>query len=275
MINFIRKNPILVMFVLFVVTEIGIRFNLGDSVWGKIPCRFVLGVIMLGTLYIVAGKEIFTWTKKSGRYAFLRSSYLLGLPFVLFAIQLILDSVKGFKDNGIAVVISYLLLSLCIGFFEEGIYRGIMVNGLVKVFPKTRAGLWQAVVISGLIFGFIHVWTYIFAIGTNPVSVIVQMAGKTFVTGIFGLLLAVIYLKTKNIWVCMIVHALNDFLAFLALIGLGMDDIKIQYVDTALTMNPEIFFSQVFPQLLTSIPNLIIALIILKKLKPSECVIWK
>ena len=61
------------------------------------------------------------------------------------------------------------------------------------------------------LFGFFHVMGYIPYIGINPISVIIQMAVKTIVTGASGMLFVAIYMKTKNIWACVIVHALNDF----------------------------------------------------------------
>ena len=268
--NLICKKPVITMVVLLIVQQVGISLDIGDSIWGQIPNRLVLGVIMIETMYIVAGKEIFIWTKKSGKYALLRSSYALVLAgFSSIAVAVLMGSNNNFNYR----VISYLLLSICVGLCEEGLYRGVIVNGLVKVMPETKRGLCRAIVISGLIFGFSHVWRYIPVIKINPVSVIVQMLAKIIIMGAFGMVLSAIYLKTKNIWINMIIHALYDFLLFLPLTN--MELIEIKYVDATIIMNLDVFLFKIIPAILFSIPNVIIALKILKKLNPSECIIWK
>lgn len=87
------------------------------------------------------------------------------------------------------------------------------MNGFVKALPKTKAGLYGAVIISSFIFGFIHVMWDVSSIPVNPLPVFVQIISKTVDAGALGMLLAV--------------------------------------------------------------PSIIIAVLVLRKLEPSECVIWK
>lgn len=99
------------------------------------------------------------------------------------------------------------------------------------------------------------------------------MLAKIIIMGAFGMVLSAIYLKTKNIWINMVIHALYDFLLFLPLIN--MELIEIKYVDATIIMNLDVVLFKIIPAILFSIPNVIIALKILKKLNPSECIIWK
>ncbi|MEE1257855.1 MAG: CPBP family intramembrane glutamic endopeptidase [Lachnospiraceae bacterium] len=269
----ICEHPNIVMIATLITYAIGIHFDIGDSTWGMIPNRLFMGLIMLRIMYYVAGREIFIWTKKSGAYAISRSFYQFILESITFV--LCIENARKLNDNWLYLFISLFIFTLCVGFSEEVLFRGIIVNGLVKVLPKNKAGLCWVLVVSGFVFGFIHVWECLFNIGINSISVIVQMTNKTLFTGAFGMLLAAIYLKTRNIWICMIIHALNDFIASLAMLFLQRGVSNIQYVDVAKTMNSVTAFYTIIPVLLFSIPNIIISLMILKRLKPEECIFWK
>ena len=98
------------------------------------------------------------------------------------------------------------------------------------------------------------------------------MIYKIIIIQISGMLLSVIYLKTKNIWACMIIHAMYDFvvIAVSAAFGIGIpSSINVQNIMTLQKLIPYLF------SIVCVLPNLIIAIMIMKKLKPEECVIWK
>lgn len=270
----IRENPIIVMIVLMIISTCGVHVYIGEGKMGMIPVRLFLGIVISGVLYIVIGKEMFNWTEKSGRYAFSRSICLL-LYNCLASIWIIvcMANYNNLVKDWLYQIIVCLLLSMSVAFFEEGLFRGIIVNGLVKVMSNTKAGICWAVVISGFIFGFAHVYQYVLYITVNPISIIVQVICKIIVIGATGMLLATIYLKTKNIWVCMIIHALNDFLGFL---GVSLLNIRIpSSINVYKTMNLEKFIPYLVMIVLMGIPNLVISLKILKNIEPSECTIWK
>jgi len=266
----IYKHPVPIMIILLVLSEVSIYCDIGKSVLGMISIRLILGIIIIATMYGISDREVFIWSKGSLKFAFCRSSYQLILCSLSLILALISD-LKFLNNNWLSIIISSFSISVSVGFFEEGLYRGIILNGLVRLMPKNKSGLYKAVIVSGLFFGFIHVWSYMTVIGTNPLSIIVQMTSKTISTGSLGILLAVIYLKTKNIWVCMIIHALNNFPLFVLV---TIFEIKnVQYVDTSMDLMTALFsIPSVF---LIGIPNIIIALFVLKRLKPEECIIWK
>ncbi|MBQ7944762.1 MAG: CPBP family intramembrane metalloprotease [Lachnospiraceae bacterium] len=276
--GFISKHPVIIMIGLVVIAQLGIKIRIGEGVWGQIPIRVVLGIVILGILYTVAGKELFTWQKKSGRYGLIRSIYILIFPIVSFVMTIGLGALVGeveIAKNWLSLSVAYLVYTLVIGFFEEGLFRGIITNGFVKIMPKTKAGLFGAIVISGLFFGFMHVWENLFDIGGNPLVVISQMTSKILVTGSVGILLAAIYMKTKNIWICMIIHALNDLFVMLILAFMGLEISSIQYVDATATMDMSAVTMEIIGALVVGLPNIIISYRITRKLEPTECVIWK
>lgn len=264
-----------IMVILVAIGMFGLSINIGNSIQAQTIQRFVLGAIMFIALYFLGGKEAVTWKKKSIRFMLLLSAYQLVM--VLFtAISIYMDGLKVVKSDWLLVLLSNLLLAFCVGLYEEGLLRGILLNGLIKILPNTKVGLWLAVIISSFLFGFIHVMGYIPYIEINPVSIIIQMALKTIVAGAMGMLLAAIYLKTKNIWTCVIVHALNDLFSFLeeAFSKLGTAMPTANYVNVNMEMTQQQIFSYLF-LILKILPNIIIAILVVRKLNPKECVFWK
>lgn len=94
---------------------------------------------------------------------------------------------------------------LCVGVFEECIFRGIIFSILASQFPKNKKGFILTYVVSSLIFGAAHL-TNGFSLGT------LLQVGYTILTG--GLF-AFCLIKTKNILCCGFVHALYNFCGLL------------------------------------------------------------
>ncbi len=92
-----------------------------------------------------------------------------------------------------------------VGISEEIIFRGTILNLLIDKFDKTPKGIYASIIISSIIFGTAHI-TNIFS-GASVKSAFIQAVGAT----VLGALLATIYLRTRNIWVVVILHAFMDF----------------------------------------------------------------
>lgn len=85
---------------------------------------------------------------------------------------------------------------------EEGIFR----LGLRKVINNK----YIFVIVSGLIFGFMHIFP------TDLSMSVALTYSITYVT--MGVCLAYIYTETDNIWVCILIHAINNLLSMLFII---------------------------------------------------------
>ena len=81
--------------------------------------------------------------------------------------------------------------------FEEVIFRGVLLES-----TRVRYGVVAAWLLSSAIFGIVHV---------HPTVVV-----NAFV---MGLVLAFIYLRTDSLWSAIILHAINNGIAYLALIA--------------------------------------------------------
>lgn len=118
----------------------------------------------------------------------------------------------------------YRILAFCgtmlfIGLAEELPFRGLVAGTLLEAFGTSRAGVWKATVLSGLIFGAAH---FTNLIGAAPLGVLVQVT----VTSVLGMLFAAIYFRTGNLWVTVILHALMDLASLLptGLFASGAED---------------------------------------------------
>ena len=86
-----------------------------------------------------------------------------------------------------------LIISVCFfpGFTEELFFRGLVLRRFYSTYSP-----FKALIFSSVIFGLMHI---------NPW----QMITTTFM----GILLGWIYIRYKSIWLCMFLHALNNFIS--------------------------------------------------------------
>jgi membrane protease YdiL (CAAX protease family) len=100
---------------------------------------------------------------------------------------------KIFRDLAEQLNDSYGLISIAImaPFFEEFIFRGIMLNGLLK-----KKSTWTAILISAALFGLVHL---------NPWQFVTAM--------IIGTFAGWVYSRTKSLIYCIIIHFANNFTA--------------------------------------------------------------
>ncbi|URZ09124.1 CPBP family intramembrane glutamic endopeptidase [Clostridium felsineum] len=135
------------------------------------------------------------------------------LTFIcFFSLLAMLTTVQEKKLLPISSIIVFTLSMIAVGMAEEFIFRGIILNLLVDKFGKTTKGIWAAVIVSSVIFGCAHISNVLS--GVHLKAAFIQAMGTIAV----GALLAAIYLRTRNIWVVIFLHAFMDFSS---LIGAG------------------------------------------------------
>jgi membrane protease YdiL (CAAX protease family) len=89
--------------------------------------------------------------------------------------------------------IQFLLIAIAAPITEEVFFRGMIFGGL-----RTRIPMFPSALLSGLIFGSLH-------FGTGPSAVLPLV--------IFGVVLAVVYEKTRSLWPPIMMHVFNNALA--------------------------------------------------------------
>ena len=108
-------------------------------------------------------------------------------------------------ESGLNVVM-FLIHMLLIGVTEEVLFRGILQNAFHEYFgTKTYGAVVKAIVLSSAVFGLTH-FTNVFR-GVPVSSVAVQALLAIPAGMIFGV---IYYRSNKNLWVGILIHALND-----------------------------------------------------------------
>ena len=92
--------------------------------------------------------------------------------------------------NPASFLIPALAMAISAGTFEELFFRGVLFKSV-----EDMAGSWIALIVSSLVFGFVHL--------LNPAGTIV---GAVYISIEAGLLLAAAYLLTRRLWLAMGVH---------------------------------------------------------------------
>jgi membrane protease YdiL (CAAX protease family) len=107
------------------------------------------------------------------------------------------DVVKqlGADESTIALVAVTILVCVVAPIAEEFFFRGYFFGAL-----RNWRGVWPAAIITGLVFGGIHV-------GSAPVGFLVPLA-------VFGVILCLIYNRTRSLYPCMALHCINNSIAF-------------------------------------------------------------
>lgn len=194
--------------VLLHIREWGVeRLNLTDGILQYFKTatvfNFIFGMMFILVIYLLGDiKKIGLFNKKG----FLKGLFL-GLPMIFLIIYYLLGyyniwnyCMHSFEISGIFIVILHIL---SISFFEEIEFRAVLYLGLLKHGSKRRREIVTAAIISSVLFGVGHVSNGF----ENHIQAILFVINAT----ILGLFWSSIFIKVKNIWSVIFLHALADF----------------------------------------------------------------
>jgi len=105
----------------------------------------------------------------------------------------------GLDEGGLAAIAGGFLVVVAAPLSEEIFFRGFMYGGL-----RRRLAPWSAALVSGLVFGMLHFT------GGGTITVVPPLL-------VLGVLLALLYERTGSLWLPIILHAVNNGLALIAL----------------------------------------------------------
>ena len=141
------------------------------------------------------------------------------------------------------------------GLLEEVLVRGLLLKILLKKKGHSKRGIINACVISSAIFGLAHIVNLTHMAVSSVISQII------YATAV-GLFYAALYLRTKTLWVPILLH--------------GLFNLSSQVID-AITLLPDAqprvdidIVGFIVNTLLIAVPFLIAGLVLLRKVKPDE-----
>lgn len=160
--------------------------------------------ISLAFLAIIMMKEIY-----NGKFSFnlhtsrMMKGVLLLWPGLLF----LLINLGGGSIRNQAIVGETLLMviisNMATGFYEEIIMRGMLLKHMMQHWRGDQHRILKSVVVTSVLFGVVHLGNLVYG------QVAVTLTQVVYATAL-GLLFAAAYLRTANLWSCVLVHGIVD-----------------------------------------------------------------
>ena len=125
------------------------------------------------------------------------------LYFIVPFFPIIINLIPGVQISGINMLLEIFGITMMVGFVEETIFRGLMLNAL------KAHGIWKAAIITSLLFGLTHAMNLL-----AGKSVADDMA-QIFYAVAIGFAFAALVLKKGIIWPLVLAHFLIDFFNFI------------------------------------------------------------
>ena len=209
---FHKNNPVsftLFELILFLILGILLNIILSNTILNNIP--YINGIIVelvLGLLALVLMIRLGLFESRmfSGENLFLGLKlgfFIIFSGFIQFLIYLYLNINTPFSINLFSLAAS-VFYSFSIGFYEEVFMRGLLLQNLVKNYDK---GVFNAVILSSLIFGLAHLINILHApLFDTIVQVIYSMTA--------GLLFGVVFIKSKNLLSIIILHGVFNLFTY-------------------------------------------------------------
>lgn len=170
----------------------------------------VISIVKLIFLYLISGKKTFSLLNNQTGYTVkmllptLIFSGVFGLSSVVMALVERPPLLPGWPA-GLLLEAANMFL---VGVYEETCYRACACDALLPVLKKCRHPFLLTALISGILFGYVHVPVFDFSDLQQTLQFVLKIADTAVLGGTFLLL----YWKTRNLLGLAIVHGLNDFL---------------------------------------------------------------
>ena len=206
----------IVIFVLYALVSIGL-YNLvapllgstsGFLIGGMIRIVFAVpAIIFLGFIIKDSGVR-FTFST----LGFVKSLFA-GIPILLYILTLVIPFFNITKINAdfITSIPANIFQQITVGVFEESLFRGLLMTALIVKFCGKAKSRFLTVYLCGLLFGLLHFFNA-FASGAGYGDA--SMALSTALgLALPGIAFAVVYLYSKNLLGCIILHALYDIVS--------------------------------------------------------------
>jgi len=191
---FVTIMEIVVIFVYILAGTIAHFLNLSNLA--------LYGLANLGLTIIVAALlTLMGWWRVIGFRSPDRKSDLVyfAIPFI----PMIINFIPGLEVSSLGHLMEILAITLMVGFVEETIFRGLMLNAL------KAHGSWKAAIITALLFGLTHALNMLTGRG------ILEQAAQILYAVAIGFAFAALVLQKGIIWPLVLAHFLIDFVSYL------------------------------------------------------------
>lgn len=186
--------------------------------------------------------------------------FLIFIPIMSTA-----DSPAGIRWNSWEVIMSFIFQCFSVGVLEEIYFRGIIFNVIDDYFGHRNAcEVWKTVVLSGFLFGLAHL-----VISEGMSGFVSSLSQSIGCIGI-GIFFGAVYMRCRNIYSLMIVHALYDIVGSRQ-VFMQVFIVNNNLVESGASQNFDLM-STMMSTIITLIIYIPVAMFLLRKKKMAEII---
>ena len=241
LVRFARKHRMALFVTVLVLVVLCFQVIPGGTLGGMLLQAAVLSAIALGGIALVdrhalkgelaSASERLLWAGAARWTAYV---LVIGLIFGAAAwwgavSSGALAAVSRFDTLTALLVRLAATVALCLltGVFEEGVFRVLALDAFESTFGTSRLGVLYAAITGSVGFGVLHV-SIGEASAAGSAIAWTQAAIKPVQAGLFGFFMAAVFVRTRNLWIIVGIHALFDMLYAGPLMVAG--DLQLTYV---------------------------------------------
>lgn len=167
----------------------------------------LLGAVVFFALMLADGYRILSPVRGLRPVGAFLLLFLPPLAVVInnFPIPALITGDAQILPHSAAVWVWFSLECLAISLFEEAAFRGVIFPMLAERRCKTKQGLFISILLTSAVFGLLHIVNLAQGAG---IGAVVRQIGYSF---LIGAMCSVVLIKTHNIWLCVLLHAVFDF----------------------------------------------------------------
>ena len=268
--SIILKNPYISTFLVIaiILLPLGLKDMLiGDLRQSNMPMYafiFGLGQLTLSFIIILLMKKTEVFSIDDFRFKEMGKGFLLAWFGILVAVLIFLMSLTQLPKGSLIVpnlwhILVCMFATMTTGIFEEILCRGFALKILLSKIGNTKKGIIKACFVSSLFFGLAHFYNII------SVGEILPVTFQVIYATAVGFYFAALYLRTKRLWILIIVHALINFssMVFGAIVS---PDILAQLDQTQEEVN---ILGVIIGTAVIAVPFTIAGIILIRKVNPQ------
>lgn len=158
-------------------------------------------VLLLVVILFTAFRKLLKFPRVSGR-ALIWCLPCLAVSIVNFPFSALASGTAAITRPDLIWL--FILKCVFIGITEEWLFRGLIFNLLLDYCDKQKRNRMVPILLNAVIFALFHLLN-LFEGASIPATLL--QAGYTF---LLGTMFAFVYLKTDNLWLCVILHTIFD-----------------------------------------------------------------
>lgn len=189
------------------VPEDVLLFGSGGTYWAPF-LQAGLAAVVLVALYFPGGACHAPAQRSQAAHTHRIIAVVLLAAVVLGAAKVLVQGSARFTVLPSSIVFVAMLFATA--FFEEILFRGLLLESFIALYQRNnhaKAILWAAVW-SSVLFGILHISSDLGSL--FRLTAYIEAAVKIAEAALFGLCMCALYLTTRSIWPCVLVHFLFD-----------------------------------------------------------------